>query len=112
MSSVPTISWELQGRGETHSVLLQSPLCGDGFLTRRWALEGLGIACKSLFDVIDDLESGRLMRVLPEFSGKSYPIHAVFPSRIQTARVRALYDAILAHFEPRAERCAAWLASS
>jgi DNA-binding transcriptional LysR family regulator len=44
-------SWTLHGEGTTHEVPLESPLCGDGYLARRWALAGLGIARKSLFDV-------------------------------------------------------------
>ena len=110
LSNVPMTSWALQGHGETHTVTVESPLCGDGFLTRRWAIAGMGIAFKSLFDVIDDLIEGRLVRVLPAYSGGQFAIHAVFPSRrFQTARVRAVHAAIAAHFAPRAARCHAWL---
>lgn len=113
LSSVPVSSWQLHGKGEVHNVDLASPLCGDGYLARRWAVAGKGIALKSLFDVIDDLEAGRLVAVLPEYLGASTAIHAVFPSRrFQRARVRALYSAIAPHFAARVERCEAWLADS
>lgn len=113
LASVPVLSWQLHGKGESHSIDLASPLCGDGYLARRWAVTGMGIALKSLFDVIDDLEAGRLLAVLPEYVGESAPIHAVFPSRrFQRARVRALHAAIAPHFAERAARCETWLSRS
>ncbi len=113
LSSVPVLSWQLHREDEVHSIELVSPLCGDGYLARRWAVAGMGIALKSLFDVIDDLESGRLLQVLPDYIGDSMPIHAVFPSRrFQRARVRALYAAIAPHFERRVARCTAWRSRS
>lgn len=112
LSSVPVMSWSLLKDGSAHKVTLQSPLCGDGYLSRRWALAGVGIARKSLFDVIDDLESGRLIQVLPEYTIRSTPIHAVFPSRrFQPARVRALSAVISERFAERGARCDAWLSS-
>ena len=109
LSSVPMVSWELHGEGEVHTVTVESPLCGDGHLARRWAIAGMGIAFKSLFDVIEDLESGRLVQVLPAYASGPIAIHAVFPSRrFQTARVRALHAAIASNFAARAARCRAW----
>ena len=110
LGNVPMESWTLHGRGSTHTVALDSRLCADGYLSRRWAVAGMGIALKSLFDVIDDLESGRLVRVLPEYSSGSVAIHALFPSRrFLPARVRALDTAMASHFSARAARCRAWL---
>ncbi|TPV97104.1 MAG: LysR family transcriptional regulator [Myxococcales bacterium FL481] len=110
LSSVPVLSWRLHADEEAHIVDLASPLCGDGYLARRWAVAGMGIALKSLFDVIDDLETGRLIRVLPDYHAESMAIHAVFPSRrFQRARVRALYAAIAPYFARRAAQCERWL---
>ena len=78
LSGEPTVRWELNGNGESHALTLDSALCGDGYLARRWAISGMGIAFKSLFDVIDDLENGRLVHVLPEYAGRPMAIHAVF----------------------------------
>lgn len=113
LAGVPMVSWHLQGEGEVYTLALESPLCGDGYLARRWAIAGMGIAFKSLFDVIDDLEDGRLVRVLPGYTCGQIAIHAVFPSRrFQTARVRALHAAISSNFAARADRCRAWLGAS
>ena len=110
LSGEPTARWQLLGRGERHELTLDSALCGDGYLARRWAVAGMGIARKSLFDVIDDLEEGRLVHVLPEYGSEPMPIHAVFPSRrFLPARVRALDAAITTAFASRAERCRAWM---
>lgn len=106
-----TRRWRLYRRRKRHEIELDASLCGDGYLVRRWALTGIGIAFKSLFDVIEDLEAGRLVQVLPQLTGESMAIHAVFPSRrFLPARVRALDRAIAAAFAARAERCEAWLA--
>lgn len=113
LSGTPVMSWTLHGEGQSHTIAIESGLCGDGYLARRWALRGRGIALKSLFDVIDDLEAGELQQVLPSYSSGVFGIHAVFPSRrFQPARVRALDEMITARFGARAARCAAWLADS
>lgn len=114
LSSVAVTSWTLHDRGGApHEVPLRSPLCGDGYVARRWAVAGMGIARKSLFDVIDDLEAGRLERVLPGCASGSFAIHAVFPSRrYLPARVRTLDTAITAEFSARAVRCDAWLSGA
>jgi len=110
LSSVPVTAWTLSDGSTGHDVELRDPLCGDGYLARRWAIEGVGIAMKSLFDVIDDLEVGRLVRVLPRHIFRRTAIHAVFPSRRHLAsRVRALDSALALAFTSRAERCEAWL---
>ncbi len=113
LSSEPTVRWQLFGRGEHHELNLDSALCGDGYLARRWAVAGMGIARKSLFDVIDDLEAGRLVRVLPTFTTGAIPIHVIFPSgRHMPARVRALDREFAAAFQQRSDRCDAWLQGS
>ena len=112
LSSAAVTSWTLHRGDVALEVPLRSPLCGDGYLARRWALEGLGIARKSLFDVIDDLETGRLVRVLPRHVSDTFAIHVVFPSRRYTpVRVQALDSALTAAFAARAARCDAWLRS-
>ncbi|MCB9526336.1 MAG: hypothetical protein H6702_23570 [Myxococcales bacterium] len=70
-----------------------------------------GVARKSLFDVIDDLEGGRLVQVLPAYRSGVPAIHAVFPGRrYLPARVRVLDAALSQAFSARAERYATWLA--
>lgn len=112
LSNVPAVVWELQRGDELHALRIDSPLCGDGYLARRWAIAGMGVALKSAFDVIEDLEAGRLVQVLPEYTGGSVAVHAVFRSRFRPARVRALDAAIAERFAARGARCEAWLAGA
>jgi len=106
-------SWSLYRNNERLNVPIEVPLCGDGFMVRELAVDGWGITLKSLFDVIDDLEAGRLVRILPEYVGDSLAIHAVFPSRrYMPARVRAFVSAIDTAFAERAARCETWLQHS
>lgn len=114
LSNVAVTSWNLlPEEGPVQEVLLRSPLCGDGYLVRHWAVAGLGIARKSLFDVLDDLEAGRLVRVLPDHTSGSREIHAVFPSRrYLPARVRAVDEALSAAFAERVRGCERWLQQS
>ena len=113
LSSTAVTTWRLQSGGDVREVALESPLCGDGYLSRQWALDGVGIARKSVFDVIDDLESGRLVRVLPGYATERKAIQAVFPSRRYVpARVRALSDAVTLAFQERGRRCERWMESA
>lgn len=109
-ANVPQTEWRLEHDDAWRVLAVPGPLCGDGHLARRWALRGMGIALKSLFDVIDDLEAGRLVRVLPRVTGGKTAIHAVFPSRrFLPTRVRAMTEALAQTFATRAARCDAWL---
>jgi DNA-binding transcriptional LysR family regulator len=105
--------WQLwRGRkasGISEQVHVSGPLCADGVLARQWAIEGRGIAFKVLWDVIDDLEAGRLVRVLPEYRGDDIPVHAVLPSREhQPPRVRALLAHLRAKFKEMQQRMNRW----
>ncbi len=57
-------------------------------------LQGLGIGLKSLWDATEHLKSGRLVRVLPEFSvAPDWQIWAVRPpNRVMPPRVQAFID--------------------
>ncbi len=57
----------------------------------RWLCEaGLGLALLSEGEVKDALQKKTLQQVLPQWSLPSFPIYAVTPYRLQTAKVRAV----------------------
>lgn len=58
-----------------------SALTNDGGAAQQLALEGAGIALKSIWDVGDDVLAGRLRRVLPGHAIAAAPLHAVYPHR-------------------------------
>ncbi|MBB2908498.1 DNA-binding transcriptional LysR family regulator [Rhizobium sp. RAS22] len=65
----------------------------NGELAHRWALSGAGLVLKSIWDVHDDIESGKLEIVLPQLHLAAAPIHVVFPhTRLAAAKVRLCID--------------------
>ncbi len=75
-------------------------IANDGALVHDWCLAGFGIALKSRWDVSMDIESGKLVELLPEYSAPATPIQMLFPpSRIQPNRVREFAKALAAAFE-------------
>lgn len=83
-------------------------MADDGGIVREWAVAGVGIAYKSFLDVRDDLDSGRLVSLLNDFSGEESPLHAIYPSRASmTPAAKALIEFLrgkLAGAEPAAKR--------
>jgi DNA-binding transcriptional LysR family regulator len=55
--------------------------CSDGQVLHAWCLEGLGLAWRSLWEVQDDVEAGRLVSVLDDFAAPPNGIFAVFAQR-------------------------------
>lgn len=65
----------------------------DGDLVRRWCVSGQGIAVKSCLDMSNDLLSGRVVNVMPEFKPRTTELWLVCPSRQSiTPAVRLLRD--------------------
>jgi len=66
------------------------------------ALAGIGIARLSTYLIGDDLEAGRLVRVLPEYSSKDSSILAVFSNRRNLApKIRVFIDYLTTAFGSR-----------
>src|SRR6266478_5898088 len=63
---------------------------------RRAALEGIGITLMAGFLVHDDLEEGRLIRLLPEYRPIEFSMNAVYPYRHHlSAKVRTFIDLLV-----------------
>ncbi|ARP80966.1 LysR family transcriptional regulator [Bordetella genomosp. 8] len=64
--------------------------CSDGSVLHQWTLAGYGLAWRSMWEVQQDLASGRLKTVLDEYCAPPNGIYAMFPERKHMpARVRA-----------------------
>jgi DNA-binding transcriptional LysR family regulator len=99
--------WRFTGpAGETRSVDVSGPrVADDGGLVREWALAGLGLAYKSALDVASDLAAGRLLALLPGWTGEPAPLHWMTVGRHGlTPAVRRLAQALR-------ERCSQTLAT-
>lgn len=79
-------SWPFDNGKEALEVKVKGDrMANDGAVVREWAVAGLGIAYKCWLDVRQDLEAGRLVRVLPQYQGDSVPLNAVYPHRNNVA---------------------------
>lgn len=86
--------WDFIANGKP--VLFKPPgrfACNDGAVLHEWALAGMGLAWRSLWEVGEDLRWGRLVSVLDDYATPPVGIHAVFPQRRHLPlRVRLFID--------------------
>lgn len=94
--------WRFRRDGERLTVRVQpTHIANDGDVVRRWAVAGQGIAYKSGLDIADDLASGRLVALCPEWETEATPLYLVCADRrLLTPAVGLLRDFLR-------ERCAA-----
>ena len=79
-------------------------ITNSGETIRTVALEGIAICLAAGFLVHDDLESGRLVRLLPEYRPLEVSMNAVYPHRHHlSAKVRTFID-MLAHHASEQQR--------
>ena len=73
-------------------------LTNSGETLRLAALEGAGISLAAGFLVHDDLETGQLVRLLPEYRTVEFSMNAVYPHRHHlSAKVRTFIDLLVHH---------------
>ncbi|MCI3880625.1 LysR family transcriptional regulator [Acinetobacter higginsii] len=73
---------------------------GEG--VRQAALAGLGISNHSIWHVAEDLASGRLVQVLPDYPVETTAVYAVFPHRELIApKVQRFLDYLVDYFQQR-----------
>ena len=74
--------WSFDFRGEASAVLVEGPLdADDGDVLTQWALDGLGLVMKPLFEVAGHLADGRLVEVLPEARPQPVTLAVLYPTR-------------------------------
>jgi DNA-binding transcriptional LysR family regulator len=86
--------WLLRVDGELRPIRVKGNMaCTDGSVLHQWTLDGVGLSWRSLWEVREDLESGRLVSVLDEFAAPPNGIFAMLPERRHLPlRVRAFVD--------------------
>lgn len=87
------------------SVRVRGRMVADnGEQANDWALAGLGLVRRSVWDVASELADGRLVEVMAAWTSDSLPIQAVFASRrFLPARTRHFVDLLVARFAGRPE---------
>lgn len=74
-------------------------MCNDGQALRRAALDDMGILVQPAYIVHDDIESGALVPLLPDWSLHPLTMNIAFPTRVHLpARTRLFIDALVRHF--------------
>ena len=86
--------WVYEKDGTRHSVKIKgNAQSNNSEAVREMVLAGLGIALSPLWLFFDDLNAGRVVALLQDYTPQSLPIHAVSaPNRRQSARVKAFID--------------------
>jgi DNA-binding transcriptional LysR family regulator len=86
-------------KGAPASVRISGNLVSNsGETLRRAALHGVGISLAPGFLISGDLESGRLVRLLPEYQPVEFAMNAVYPHRHHlSAKVRSFIDLLVHH---------------
>jgi DNA-binding transcriptional LysR family regulator len=98
--------WPMRCGGKEFNVpIVSKMISNNGDVLRQAAIAGMGIAMRTTCALDDDLERGRLVRVLPEFYSRRLAIILVYPSRRQlSAKVRSFIDFMVGVFpEPEAD---------
>lgn len=85
--------WRLRAGAVEQGVKVTGPLsANNGEMVVQWAVDGRGIALRSLWDVGAHLRAGRLVQVLPEWRQEAN-VWAVYPTRLErSAKVRVCVE--------------------
>jgi DNA-binding transcriptional LysR family regulator len=96
----PMDQWDFTGADGVHKVKVRSRfLVNHGQALREAALSGFGIILQAEDMLRDDLASGRLVRVLPDYEAPSRPMHILFaPDRRPTPKLRSFIDFVVTTF--------------
>lgn len=73
-------------------------ITNSGEALRMAALQGIGISLAAGFLIADDLQTGRLVRLLPDYRPVELAVNAVYPHRHHlSAKVRSFIDLLVQH---------------
>jgi DNA-binding transcriptional LysR family regulator len=103
MQRVTPRIWHLIGAdGARVSVPIKGRFAINSALgVRRAALDGLGIVELNSYLVGEDIQAGRLVRLLPQYRAQELSFHAVYPDRRHLPpKVRVFVDALMAEMSP------------
>ncbi|PHM25400.1 LysR substrate-binding domain-containing protein [Xenorhabdus budapestensis] len=92
--------WKLQNSTCTQSVKVTGPMSSNhGEIIHQWCLDGHGITLRSYWDVRENIKSGALVHILPEYY-QSANIWAVYVTRLaMSARIRVTVEFLERYFK-------------
>ncbi|MBS1230110.1 MAG: LysR family transcriptional regulator [Proteobacteria bacterium] len=87
------IAWQFVENGKALTVKVTgNRVANDGGALREWALRGHGVVRKVKWDIVEDLEAGRLEAVLEDYVAEQINLYAVYPGETPNRRVAALIE--------------------
>jgi len=94
LQDIPYDLWTFKRDCEEYRVKMRgNRASNDGDLVRRWCIAGHGMAVKSCLDISDDLLSGRVMNVMPDYTPPVSELWLICPTRQSiTPAMRLLRD--------------------
>jgi DNA-binding transcriptional LysR family regulator len=86
--------WTFRQNGKNVTLKVAGNMvCNDGEVLHDWAVNGKGLAWRSMWEVGSEIESGKLQTVLDDFAAPGNDIYAVFAQRRHLPlRIRALVE--------------------
>ncbi|WP_339938269.1 LysR family transcriptional regulator [Undibacterium luofuense] len=80
--------WTFRQNGKNVTIKVDGNMvCNDGEVLHDWALAGRGLAWRSMWEVGTEIESGKLVTVLDEFTAPGNDIYAIFAQRRHLPRI-------------------------
>ncbi|QEX17970.1 transcriptional regulator [Hypericibacter terrae] len=103
LTGEPMVEWEYRQGRRTETIKTAGRLMVTEVGTLLGAcLAGVGIARIKAIGIRDLLEKGRLVELLPDWSGQVFPLYALYPSgHLPAAKVRAFIDFVSEVIEAR-----------
>lgn len=92
--------WQLHSKEGQHAIKVTGPLSSNhGEIVHQWCLDGQGIALRSWWDVRENIASGHLVQVLPDY-WQPANVWAVYVSRLATsAKIRITVEFLRHYFQ-------------
>ncbi len=99
-SGLPYAEWRFTRDGRVHAVRVRSRLqVNDGRTLLAAARDGHGVILQPELVAREDLDAGRLVRILPDYTAPSQPMSLLFSARrTQTPKLRSFIDCVAAAF--------------
>lgn len=92
--------WQLHSKEGQHAIKVTGPFSSNhGEIVHQWCLDGQGIALRSWWDVRENIASGHLVQVLPDY-WQPANVWAVYVSRLATsAKIRTTVEFLRHYFQ-------------
>ena len=91
--------WQLHSKEGQHAIKVTGPLSSNHEIVHQWCLDGQGIALRSWWDVRENIASGHLVQVLPDY-WQPANVWAVYVSRLATsAKIRTTVEFLRHYFQ-------------